>query len=584
MWFLLSCIIAIGWFIYRRKSLPRGYKQVHEHTPRKRRTPNRNKYNRSKVPEDLDAIIIGSGIGGLTTAALLSKVGWRVLVLEQHYVAGGCIHNFEDQGFEWDTGLHYLGDLDKRKDLLDLIADKPIEWKQMGYENDGIYDLVIYHHGKEKVDLDEGYKFKAGKENLIEGLIEKFPEEEEAIRRYVNLVEIVAKKRMFFLLKILRPKWLAKLIYFLVRRSFEGWARRSALEVVQELTEDKVLQSVLTCQWGDNGVIPSQVSFLMQAGVTQHYMAGAWYPKYGADSIVNAIIPTIEKSGGTVLTRAKVSEILVDGTGRARGVKVNGDSIFARYIISNAGFFNTRDRLLPYRSVPRSWYKIGREKRSIDIIYLFVGLEGTPDELNLPSHNLWSYPQEDYDDFLEKYLQNPLEAPMFAFISFPCTRYDREYWNRKHPGRSNCLVLTVGRYEWFEEWKDFPQGKRGDDYEDYKSRFKERMLEELFRYYPNLKTYVSYTEVGTPLSFEHFIGSDSGAFGLEMGIWRFEEEYSEILRPETDVPGLYLTGQDISTLGVFGAASGGVLTAHAILGYGGILDIITGRNLFNDLR
>ena len=63
----------------------------------------RDGYTRKKVPENLDAIVIGSGIGGLTCAALLSKVGKKVLVLEQHYIAGGCTHTFEDKGYEFDT-------------------------------------------------------------------------------------------------------------------------------------------------------------------------------------------------------------------------------------------------------------------------------------------------------------------------------------------------------------------------------------------------------------------------------------------------------------------------------------------------
>jgi Phytoene dehydrogenase and related proteins len=55
-----------------------------------------------------------------------------VLVLEQHYIAGGCTHTFEDKGYEFDTGVHYIGNIEKRKQVLDLLTEETIEWDQVG--------------------------------------------------------------------------------------------------------------------------------------------------------------------------------------------------------------------------------------------------------------------------------------------------------------------------------------------------------------------------------------------------------------------------------------------------------------------
>ena len=69
----------------------------------------RDRFSKRKIPDNIDVIIIGSGIGSLTCAGLLSRVGKRVLVLEQHYIAGGSTHTFEDKGYEFETGIHYVG-------------------------------------------------------------------------------------------------------------------------------------------------------------------------------------------------------------------------------------------------------------------------------------------------------------------------------------------------------------------------------------------------------------------------------------------------------------------------------------------
>ncbi|MDX1453035.1 MAG: NAD(P)-binding protein, partial [Oleiphilaceae bacterium] len=98
------------------------------------------RYRKKKAADHYDVIVIGSGIGGLCNAALLSKLGKKVCVLEQHYTAGGYTHAYEREGYEWDVGVHYIGEVHKPWSMIrrvfDVISDGKLEWAPM----DPLYD------------------------------------------------------------------------------------------------------------------------------------------------------------------------------------------------------------------------------------------------------------------------------------------------------------------------------------------------------------------------------------------------------------------------------------------------------------
>ena len=551
----------------------------------------RDGYSRKKVPDELDVIVIGSGIGGLTCAAMLSRAGKRCLVLEQHYIAGGSTHVFEEGGVEFDTGVHYIGNVHKRKKYLDLVTEGTVEWDKMGDNaaEAGCYDEICVGSGEAPFPKAwKTYKFRAGDAAFVEDLAARFPAERAAIEEYVRLCREVAKKDVFFDLKIARPIWLAKLVNRFAGRKFFEMNQRTALEVIQGLTADKDLQAALLGQFGDYGKSPKVESFFLHASIAAHYFSGGWFPRGGSGELAKKLIPTIERAGGRVLVRRAVDAIVLDAAGaRAVGVRVKGsaggagDEIFAPTVISAAGVFNTYRKLLPPASVPdvvRA--KLEQIGESCSMIYLFVRMKGEPAALGLRGANIWHWPDRDYHEMLERYYADPLHAPMPMFIGFPCAKDST--WTRRYPGVSNAVILTMAKFEWFEQWEGERQGKRGAEYDAKKKAFEARILEGLYHWYPQLKGKVDFTLVGSPLTFNHYIGSHRGeVYGLESHPDRFAND--DWLRPQTPTKGLFLTGQDVTTLGVTGALMSGVLTAHAVLGYGSVLDILSGRNLVEDL-
>ena len=138
-----------------------------------------------------DTIIIGSGMGSLTSAAILSKEGQKVLVLERHYTAGGFTHIFKRKGYEWDVGIHYIGEVQRAnsatKILFDYISDNNLKWADMGE----VYDRIFIG--------DKSYDFVKGVGNFKNKLYEYFPKEEKAINNYVDLVFASTKPPVIFL-------------------------------------------------------------------------------------------------------------------------------------------------------------------------------------------------------------------------------------------------------------------------------------------------------------------------------------------------------------------------------------------------
>ena len=139
------------------------------------------RYRASRLDKNYDAIVIGSGIGGLTTAACLSREGKKVLVLEQHYTAGGYTHSYTRNGYEWGVGVHYIGDMGDPnmppKKLFDYITNGKLHWWPM----DKNYDR--FYLGDREINL------LVGRENYRKAFVDAFPDEEQAINEYMKLLK-----------------------------------------------------------------------------------------------------------------------------------------------------------------------------------------------------------------------------------------------------------------------------------------------------------------------------------------------------------------------------------------------------------
>lgn len=514
------------------------------------------RYRPGRAEDHYDVIIIGSGMGGLANAAFLSLLGQKVCVLEQHYTAGGFTHAYEREGYEWDVGVHYIGEVHNESSTIrrvfDVISEGRLKWAAM----DPVYDRIIVG--------DEAFDFVAGRENFITELLKSFPTEETVLREYVDLIRDVSASTPKFFAAQAMPRWMGRaynwLRPWLVRKEFFQTTR----EVLEGLTSNQKLISVLTGQWGDYGQVPRDAAFIMHALIAKHFLGGGAYPVGGASSIAREIIPTIQNSGGQVFTYAEVDEVLVKDN-CAYGVKmVDGSEIKADKIVSNAGFMNTVKRLLPETS--RQQYNMDAWTQQVEYssasLCLYAGFKGDSKTLGLDTTNLWIYPSGDHEGNLDRYRADQNAEIPLTYISFPSTKDPQ--WNERFPNKSTVEIVSFSHMEWFEQWSGSVWQQRGEDYEQYKEKLAQRLLEKLFERKPHLRGALDYYEVSSPLSTQFYqLNTRGEIYGLDHFVDRFKQPF---LHTETPVKNFYMTGADVMTAGVGGALMAGMMTAMRMLG------------------
>jgi len=531
------------------------------------------KFDSSQTDASYDVIVIGSGISGLCCAALLAEKGRRVLALEKHFKVGGYTHTFKRQPYEWDVGLHYIGEVHKKetpaRKLFDRITDGTLGWAKM----DDNYDRIIFP--------DRTYDFYSPRERLVEDLKSWFPQEILAIDRYMDLIDLVSKACKGYFMNKAMPKILGQILSPILARPFYRLSDLTTYQQISQLTGDERLLGVLTGQWGDYGLTPRKSSFVMAAAVIGHYLDGGNYPVGGSSQIAANIVNFIRKNGGDIFVSSGVDEVLIR-RGKAVGVRLDsGEELPAPHIVSSTGVINTRYRLL------KSYYDL--DDRDLDLnrnldfdrqlqkvtptmghLCLHIGLKGSAEELKLGTANRWIYPSYDHDQNVENFVRDQSCDLPVLFLSFGSAK--DPLWSKHSPGISTMEAITLAHYQWFTKWEERPWRSRGEDYEALKEAYALRMLDKVYEQLPQLEGKVDFYELSTPLSTRDMAHYRHGElYGIEHTPQRFRQNW---LRPQSPIKGLYLTGQDTVTTGVTGALFSGLITASVMLK----------RNLFQELN
>lgn len=496
-------------------------------------------------------IIIGSGLGGLSCGVILAKNGYQVTILEQGHQVGGCLQCFTRKGVKFETGMHFIGSAAEGQTLHRLMhyleIDKDVHLSPLDPQG---YDVVSMD-GKQ-------YRFAQGREAFIRQMTDYFPQQHDNIVRYYDLVESIANASSLHSLKETETDSAINTEYQL----------RSVNEVIDSLVTDPTLAKVLVGNLPLYAAEKDKTPFSTHAFIMDFYNQSAFRVAGGSDAIAKALVKTLKKYGGEVLTRSKVTEIVCDET-HAIGVKLgvgneklevgeNETFMPCDYVISDAHPKRTLEMLDTKLIRPAFRKRINAIPQTVGCFSVYLRFkEQTVPYLN---YNYYGY-QEGTPWDCEKYTEAtwPKGFLYMHFCEEEANDSDGSQALAAVPrfARSG-VILSYMKMEDVERWQGTHVGHRGEDYEQFKKAKAEKLLGVLEKHFPGIRSQIADYYTSTPLTYLDYTGTEGGSM---YGIAKDITLGAACRVPQrTRVPNVYQTGQNINSHGMLGVLVGAIVT------------------------
>jgi len=499
---------------------------------------------------DYQAIVIGSGAGGLSAAQSLARSGSSVLVLEAMPSFGGYLNPFRRKQYTFNTGLHYLGELGKGEpfqNLLDAlgIGDK-VDFVELDPEG---FDRYVFPE----------YEFRLckGKERIRDKLITDFPREERGIHKLFDVFDKILKAMHASASVEGGP---LRMLGFLLKHPIMiKYSRIPYQKLLDEVTSDRRLQAVLSANCGTYGLPPARASVLIAAAVLSHYLDGAYYPKGGSGALRDAFISALQSNGAEMKPRSRV--VRIDKRGKEFQVETEaGEKYTAQVVMSDADPVITLGKLINPQIVPsRIQKKVQRLRPSIGGFYAFIGTDLDLPSLGITSANIHHAERFDINKTYEALATPTLQESSPGYLLTSPSVKDPD-GGHAPKGHHTVEIVTFIDYHVFEKWADSPSMKRGDEYKALKEKIGEGLVKAAERYIPNLSGHLDFIEYATPLTSEYWVNAvKGGCYGPEetpdqIGPGRFSSF-------TVGIEGLFLVGAGTLGGGIMACVASGVSAA-----------------------
>lgn len=506
-------------------------------------------------PTTADVIVVGAGLGGLTAAAYLTVAGKRVVVIDRHSVAGGNGTVFTHDGYEFDVGLHYIGDCGPGGGIPSVLEPLGIDLTYRPMDPDG-FDTFLFPDGT-------SFAVPVGVEAFRARLHEAFPDEGPAVDGYLDVVTAID----------------GELIGGGPGPAVIEHLNDTLGDLFERLGASARLRTVLSAQHGTYALPPSRASLLLHAALTMHYLKGAYYPEGGGQVIADRLAEVVRAHGGTIHLQTPVTEILVED-GRAVGVRLHvpsprraegvPDVIRAPVVVSNADLERTVHELVGDEHLPADWVAtVTGYEMALPLFVVYLVLDVDLAAQGVPNTNLWLLGDDVEEQYAALEAGRMTERPMTYITS--SSLKDPTNPRLCRPGQTNLQVMTLVPRDhafWGLDAGGPAAGERYRTNEAYRARkaeLRDRLLELAEEALPGLRDHIVHEECATPITHERFVRSTGGT---SYGIACTPEQFAlNRPQPTTPLPGLYLVGAStMSGHGIGGVLAGGLACATAVLG------------------
>jgi phytoene desaturase len=495
------------------------------------------------IEESFDAVVVGSGLGGLTAASLLAAHGRSVLVVERHDRVGGYAHSFQRHQYRFDSAVHLIGGCAE-----DVVGDGGIVRR--------VVEAVGASQACDFLQIDPFYRayypdfrmdIPSGLEAFIEAHAALFPAERDGIRRLTKLCCDIRDEtnRASSSAEATGSRSFAAAFPELVR-----YHRATLSDVLDGHIGDDRLKSILSTCWPYAGLPPSRVSFLYWASMLISYVAdGAYYCRGTFQRLAESLADAVVAAGGRIALSSSVEKVVIDDKG-VSAVRLDGNrEVRTRTVISNADARQTIEQLVGEERLPARYVRAHKRRRpSVSAFVVYAATTMALEERDL-AHENFAFARWDHDASFRGVERG---SPNWLSVTVP-TLVDPDL----APMGEHLLTLTtLVAHNATSNWA---MGK---------SKLVDEMLERAQTLVPELdglSDQIVFSEGASPFTMERYTSNSDGAiYG-----WELSPGQVGAGRPghRTPIDGLFLAGHWAQPGGgVYGVVVSGIEAAAAVLG------------------